>query len=351
MNASQRVLAACQFQEPDQIPRFDSFWEYPRDWEETFGPVENLSDIAIWVPNETTFPTRANLIKEENGIIYEIEDWGRLIRRRKDAYFSEVLQVPIPPGCDPEKVVFDSPNLDSRFLMGKSNLEDTDRLLQRTRQQQCVFGKTGGPFLRSTFVRGEAQFLIDMAADPVLARVIAEKVTDHLIAIGLQEISRWNLQDTGIWIYDDMAANQGPMFSPRSFEKILLPSYRKMIHAYKQAGAKYVFLHSDGNINLLMDMLVDAGINGINPLERRAGMDPFQLRKRYPELILTGGMDNTGTLIRGPEERIRQEAKELIDLGRDGGLVIGTHSISPEIPLQHFKAYHDFVQTYGNFSM
>jgi len=345
----QRVLTSCRFKRPDRIPRFDTLWEYPQSWQEIFGDLENLSDITIWVPNEATFPSRARIIKEENDLIYEIEDWGRLIRRRRDAYFYEVLEVPIPPGTDPETVAFDPPDLDSRYLMGEKTLQDTSRLLEETRQKFCIFGKTGGPYLRSTFVRGETQFLMDMASDPPLAKTIADKVADHLLAVGLQELERWKIHQTGIWIYDDMAANRGPMFSPNSFEKILLPAYRKMIRAYKEAGAAYVFLHSDGNINPLLDMLIDAGIDGINPIERRAGMDPFDLRRRYPHLILIGGMDNTGTLIHGPIERILDEARSLIDLGRDGGLVIGTHSISPEIPLHHFRAYHEFVKEYGNF--
>ena len=96
-------------------------------------------------------------------------------------------------------------------------------------------------------------------------------------------------------------------------------------------------------------MLVDAGIDGLNPLERRAGMDIVELRRRYPNLILTGGMDNTDTLVNGPLQRIQAEAREIIDLGRDGGVVIGTHSVSPEIPLEHFVAYHETCLIYGNF--
>jgi hypothetical protein len=213
-----------------------------------------------------------------------------------------------------------------------------------------VFGKTGGPYLRSTFVRGEEQFLVDIAADTGLARAIADKVGDHLTAVGVEEIRRWSLQETGIWIYDDMAYNRGPMFSPASFERILLPAYRRMIGAYRQAGAKYVFLHSDGDIRPLLDMLVDAGIDGLNPLERRASMHPAEIRKRYPHLILAGGMCNSDTLINGPVEKVRAEAGEIIDLGRDGGVIIGTHSLSPEVPIENFIAYHDMCRTYGKFT-
>jgi len=91
----------------------------------------------------------------------------------------------------------------------------------------------------------------------------------------------------------------------------------------------------------LLDMLVDAGIDGLNPLERRAGMAIEVMRRRYPRLVLTGGMCNTDTLLNGPRQRIRDEARSILDLGRDGGIVIGTHSISPEVPPDHFAAYLD----------
>ena len=350
MNSQELVLKACAFLPPERIPRFDSFWEYPDSWQKRFGPLENLTDISIWVPDETTFPSRARTLKNSDGWVYEVDGWGRTIRSKPGTYFVETLEVPLPFGIDPETVAFESPCLEKRYLQGCPGEQELLASLAQARQRQCVFGKTGGPFLRTTYVRGEAQFLIDIATDPPLAKALADKMADHLSAVGVAQIQRWSLQETGIWIYDDMAYNHGPFFSPASFEKIFLPAYRRMIWAYKQAGARYVFFHSDGDIRLLLDMLVDAGIDGLNPLERRAHMDAFELRKRYPSLILTGGMCNTDTLIHGPIARIQSEARQLIDLGRQGGFIIGTHSVSPEIPLEHFAAYDQVCRTYGDFS-
>ena len=350
MNSKERVLAACQFRAPDRIPRFDSFWEYPDAWRQGLGPPEGLSDIAIWVPDEGTFPTRARILREEGGWHYRVDSWGRTRRSREGAYFYETLAVPLPEGTDPDAITFDAPDLDQRFLRGEATLDDTALSLRQAKESQCVFGKTGGPYLRSTFVRGEQQFLVDIAGDPVLAKAIADKVGDHLAAVGVEEIKRWGLKDTGIWIYDDMAGNRGPMFSPAQFERIFLPVYRRMIAAYKDAGARYVFLHSDGDVRLLLDLLLDAGIDGLNPLERRANMDITRIRTQYPKLALAGGMCNTDTLMNGPISKIVAEAREIINLGRYGGLIIGTHSISPEIPLEHFVAYHDTCLQYGVFT-
>ena len=351
MTPKERALRACAFRRPDRIPRFDGFWEFPDEWRRRLGDPDDLSDIAIWVGDEGTFPTRKRTIKQEGENIYSVDSWGRTLRTKEGAYFYEAIDVPIPAGIDPDTIEFAPPQLDARYTRGSHNLSEIEFSADDERKQRlCVFGKTGGPYLRTSFVRGETQFLLDMAGDLELARTLAGKMGDHLAAIGCEEIRRWKLYDTGMWIYDDMAYNDGPMFSPQTFEKVLLPAYRKMIDAFREAGAKYVFLHSDGNIMPILDMLVEAGIEGINPVERRAGMDMETIRKQYPKLVLTGGMDNTDTLVNGPRQAIADEAQQIIDLGRDGGVVIGTHSISPEVPLEHFLAYHETCLSYGDFT-
>jgi len=363
MNSHGRVLAACAFEQPDRIPVVDFFWSYPDSWQDLLGPVEAATDVVIWCPNEGTFPSRARRLRQERGYIYEIDRWGRTIRRRPGAYFSETLAVPITDETDLDRVSFEPPDLDSRFLQVEAEtVEDRSQVCERpapaaiqaalrsAKQNACLFGKTGGPYLRSTYVRGEAEFLMDIAADPARAKALADRMADHLAVIGVEQIRRWDLSDTGIWIFDDIAHNFGPMFSPRTFESVFLPAYRRMVSAFKRAGARYVFFHSDGDIRRLLDMLIDAGIDGINPVEPRANMDVVDLRRRYPNLILTGGLDNTGTLIRGPIERIEAETRAIIDIGRDGGVIIGSGYIGPEIPLEHYAVYRRACDTYGAFA-
>jgi Uroporphyrinogen decarboxylase (URO-D) len=350
MTSAERVLAACSFQRPDRIPVYESFWDFPDSWVERFGAFEDLSDLIIWVPDETTYPTRRKRDRKDGEWVYEIDGWGQELRRKENANFSEVIQAPLADMTDIDSVAFDPADMDERYLNGHETAAGLEAELAEAKKHYAVFGKTGGPYLRSTFVRGEVQFLMDIALDPGLGKAIADKMADHLIGIGVEQIKRWKLQDTGICINDDMAGNKGPMFSPKTFEQVFLPAYRRMIKAYKDAGARYVLLHSDGDIGCLLSMLVDAGIDGINPLERRANMNPMEIRKQFPKLIIAGGMDNSDTLINGPISRIEAEARELIDLGRDGGVIIGAHSISPEVSIEHYAAYRDVCLTYGDFT-
>jgi uroporphyrinogen-III decarboxylase len=362
MNAKDRVLAACSFHQPDRIPRVDFFWEYPEPWQARLGPVEQVNDVTILVPNEGTFPTAARPLKNQDGYQTEIDRWGRVIRRQEGAYFSETIEVPFKDRQAVDSLPFDPPDLELRYLQvetesimdhplvqDEASPSQVAEAVEHVRQSGCLFGKTGGPYLRSTYLRGEIQFLMDLASDQGLARAIVERVTDHLTAIGLEEIRRWRLQETGVWIFDDMAYNTGPMFSPAVFEAIFLPAYKRMVAAFKAAGARYVFFHSDGDIRRFLDLLIAAGIDGINPIEPRANMRLPELRKQYPKLILTGGMDNTGTLEKGPLDKIRREARQIIEVAQDGGAIIGSGSIGPEISLENFCAYVETCSTDGNF--
>ncbi|MFC1574393.1 uroporphyrinogen decarboxylase family protein [Candidatus Latescibacterota bacterium] len=356
MTPQERVLAACAFQKPDKIPRFENFWEYPESWEQALGEKAGLTDVVIWYPDETPFPAKARTLKEEDGSIYEIDSWGRTIRKKKDAYFVETIEAPFSDTTDIDSVIFESPTLDQRYLTGRMDPSETfgspneaESELLKDKAQHCVFGKTGGPYLRATYLRGETEFLMDIAEDPGRARAIADKIVDHMIRVGLEQLKRWRLHDNGMWIFDDMGFNHGTMFSPVQFESVFLPAYRRMVKAYKDAGAQYVFLHSDGDVSLLLDMLTDAGIDGLHPLERRANMDITAIRKRYSDLILAGGMCNTRTLINGSPSDIESEAREIIELGKDGGVIIGSHSLCPEIPLENFRIYHETCLKYGTF--
>ena len=119
MTSHERVLTACAFQRPDRIPRFDNFWSYPDCWRARLGPPELLTDMAIWYPDETPWPTRTRRLREEGEYVYEVDSWGRTVRGRTGAFFVETLQAAVSDGQSLDRIVFDSPQLDFRDLTGK----------------------------------------------------------------------------------------------------------------------------------------------------------------------------------------------------------------------------------------
>jgi uroporphyrinogen decarboxylase len=106
--------------------------------------------------------------------------------------------------------------------------------------------------------------------------------------------------------------------------------------------------HSDGNIKPVLDMLVDVGIVAINPVEPKAGMHVPELRQRYgTNLAYIGGLCNARILPQGTKEEIEAHVREILSAGEEGGLVIGTHSIGPDIPVQTYDFVHQLIRRYG----
>lgn len=352
MDATERVMAALQHRVPDRIPTFDSFWPEFRDRCVTaLGLPEDTDlashfgiDIAIAVADETPWPTQARVLRQDGDVTVRRDGWGRTLETRRGTYFYRELATRIGGPPDLEAAAFDRPDLDRRYEGFMA------QVAAARRAGRCVFCKTGGPFLRTTFFRGETAFLMDIARDEPFARALADRVADHIIQIGLESLRRGQLYDTGLWIYDDMAYNDAPLFSPASFERVFLPAYRRMVAAFKGAGAAKVVLHSDGNIGAILDMLVDAGIDGYNPVEPKAGMWIPDLKARYGRrLALIGGMCNSHVLPLGPAPAIRDQARAIIEAGRDGGVMIGAHSIGPDIPVENYLAYWETVRDEGSY--
>ena len=108
--------------------------------------------------------------------------------------------------------------------------------------------------------------------------------------------------------------------------------------------AGFGIYHSEGNITRVIDDLISLGIEGINPLEKTVtGMSVPEVRKRWPRLVLWGGVDNKDLLVHGTVDEVRREVEFLVDTyGRDGGLLLGSSGqIHPGCKLDNVIAMYD----------
>lgn len=351
MTSKERVVTTLDFQPADRVPRFDEFWpEFIEMWQEekNLGPDADISeyygiDIRIAVGREGFLPTRAEVLEDTEEYTIERTDWGEIVQRKKQAgWFYQQLEALVQEKSDFEKVTPDPSDLLLRY-------EHIDGHIAEWKRKYCVFAKTGGPFIRTQFLRGQEQLLYDMAEDPQFATEMFMFTAKHLTQIGLEELRRWDLYDTGIWIFDDIASVKGPLFSPKMAEELLAPAWSYMVEAYQRAGAHKVILHSDGNLLPLLDLFVDIGFDGINPVESRTGMDVVKLREKYGErLALIGGLDNAGILPRGNRPEITEHVMHCLSIAGEGGFIIGAHSIGPDISVATVDYVTELICEYNN---
>jgi len=146
-------------------------------------------------------------------------------------------------------------------------------------------------------------------------------------------------------IYSDVAFKGRLMFSLDTFKAWgFFDDVARICDQCHQHGLKVIF-HSDGYIMDILPGLVDAGIDGLNPIEKAAGMDIYDIRKQYPNLILAGGVDVTHLLPFGTPDEVRRETRRMInETGAEGRLLIGSSTeVGNDVPLANYLAFRDEV--------
>ena len=136
-----------------------------------------------------------------------------------------------------------------------------------------------------------------------------------------------------------MACKTGPMVTPENVKKYFMPRYKKINEIIRKNGIDTIFVDSDGNIEKLIPIFIESGINGVVPLEAAAGMDAVKLQKEYgKDLLLWGGIDKRE--LTKDKKAIEDEIKYRTSIIEEGGFIPQIdHSIPPDISLENFSYY------------
>ncbi len=139
-------------------------------------------------------------------------------------------------------------------------------------------------------VTGHVNMLMGMALDPDWVRDMA--TTYAQLTVNLQEMlfAEAGYPD-GIWYYEDMGFKGKPFMSPSMYREIIEPAHRYTIDMAKAHGLPVV-MHSCGMVEPLLPGMIRAGIDCLQVIEVKAGMDLIKLYRLYGEVLsFMGGID------------------------------------------------------------
>ena len=151
-----------------------------------------------------------------------------------------------------------------------------------------------------------------------------------------------------VFIWEDMAYKNGPMISPEFCEKYLLNRYKKLVNFYKDLGVDRIVVDSDGDVEKLIPIWKEAGINGILPFEAKAGNNVEELTEQWPEMVFIGGIDKH-EIAKGKEAidgELNRRLRPILSSGRGKYIPSLDHYIPPEISLEDYCYYRNRVLNY-----
>lgn len=173
-------------------------------------------------------------------------------------------------------------------------------------------------------------------------------INDHLAKVWLamleELVSKVELDFVYFW--EDMCFRNGPLVSPATFREFMMPYYRRVTDFLKQQGIHILFVDTDGDCWKLIPEFLNAGVVGLYPFEVNAGMDIVEVRKRYPELLIQGGLDKI-KIAQGKEAIDAELEAKLPPLLSQGGYIpFVDHLVPPDVSWDNFRYYREKVRYY-----
>jgi uroporphyrinogen decarboxylase len=200
----------------------------------------------------------------------------------------------------------------------ESELELVDHVLKELGDTHFIVGRIGAGIFPADKYRFDF-LLMSMVDQPELVRRIIEIETAYTIAVAeaLLEAGCDAIMDLS-----DVAGNRGPYMSPTMFREFILPALKAQSDVAHAKG-KYYLKHTDGNTWAILDMMIEAGVDGWHGIQPSIGMTLPALQERYGgRLCFFGGVD-VSTLVAGTEEEVAEEVRVAVESApAEGGLVL-----------------------------
>ncbi|MFH1706936.1 MAG: uroporphyrinogen decarboxylase family protein [Planctomycetota bacterium] len=174
--------------------------------------------------------------------------------------------------------------------------------------------------------------------DPALYGEIIEFIADYFIALYTPVLKKVRFEFG--YFFEDCCFKNGPLFSPDIFRTYYMQHYRRLNAFYHKAGVPLMLVDSDGKVDQLVPLWLDAGFDIIFPIEVGTWKgNPVAFRKEYGKRIrIFGGVDKN--VFPQGAAAIRKELKPLVPVVREGGFIpIPDHRIPPDCSLADFKTY------------
>ncbi|MCR4622743.1 MAG: hypothetical protein K5663_11755 [Clostridiales bacterium] len=345
MTTHERFTRMYQHREADRVPYRDYPWQETLErWISEGLPTRDYlayfdldKTASISVDNSPRLP--AKVIEENDEFVISTTPWGATRRN-----FKHHTTTPEPLGFQ-----VTTPD---EWLKIKERIAPTrDRIpwdyLQKNYRQWRNEGRwiTGGLWfgfdITHSGMVGTENLLFAMKDEPEWVMDMFETELDTDLKLMDMVWEAGYTFDELTWP-DDMGYKGTQFFSLSTYRELLKPFHQRAID-WGHAHGCFVHLHSCGNIMPLVPELVDMGLDGLNPLEVKAGMQPEELKRRYGDRLLFHGGTNAA---RWHElDVILPQIRELVPrMMENGGYVFSSdHSIPAQVSL---KAFTEIIKTY-----
>ncbi len=352
MDSRERVLTALRHQEPDRVPIHDSAWAATIDrWHneglpEGVSPCEYFDFAFAFLDADTTPQFPAEVIEETEEFVVTRLSSGAVNKDFKDhSTTPELVDRPIKERKDWEAI---KPRLEP-----SEDRVDWEAARQaydeaRSKGKFIVYSGGYGYDILQGYLRSE-MLLMAIVEDPEWVREMSMSLGRLVLEMGRMLLER-GIDFDAFFCLNDMGYRNGLLFSPRSYD-LTQREADEMVYSYFHSLGKPVILHSCGCVKELIPTLIEVGLDCLQPLEVKAGMDVRELKREFGDrLAFMGGIDVRAMADPDPS-RIEEEIASKFEVAKKGGGYIyhSDHSVPKNVSFEQYCRTIELVRKYGQY--
>ncbi|MFC1582272.1 uroporphyrinogen decarboxylase family protein [Planctomycetota bacterium] len=352
MTTQERFNAMYEHREGDRIPIIDGPWGSTIERWQREGMPEDISwvdyfdvDHAVGIDVDNSPRYEARTIEETDEYRVYTTNWGATMKSWSHATST------------PEFMDFTIKDPDSWQEAKARMTPDRDRVPWDVLEKEYKgwldkgYWKTMGFWfgfdVTHSWTVGTERLLMAMVTDPEWVIDMFNHFLDVNIALYEQVLAEGYTFDAIQWP-DDMGYKLHQFFSLDTYRTMVKPVHQRAAEWAHSKGMK-VRLHSCGDIRPLIPDIIDAGIDCLNPLEVKAGMDALKIKAEYGDkLVLNGGVN---AVLWDKPDKIRAEMEAVIPgLKQGGGYIFSSdHSIPDAVSLEDFRGIIELAKELGSY--
>ena len=356
LTSRERVNRMMERRDHDRIPRHESFWSetitrwkgegLDGDASTVLGLLESDFHGICWCWPEA-FPGTSKTVSEDAETKVVRDGQGKLVR-----YWKNKSGTPEHLGfeCD-SREVWEKTFKPALLANAKQlNVGDIEKSFEKGRALGKWTHLTGvESFEETRSLMGDEITLMAMVEEPEWLVDVAETFTDVTLQ-NYDAVLATGIRPDGLWVYGDRAFKTSTMCSPAMYRDLFWPQHKRLADWAHAHGMKVIF-HTDGNVNGVMDLYIEAGFDCLQPLETKAGMDIRSLAPRYGDRLSFFGNIDVMRMISNDLELIEQEIISKFAAGKPakGYAYHSDHSVPPQVSWKTYQFIMDCVRKYGDY--
>lgn len=253
--------------------------------------------------------------------------------------------------ADLEKFPWPDPSDPARFARLK---QSADSYVYDQKKAYILGRQYAGIWETALWMSGFEKFFMDMLTNETFAHALMDRITELKMEYWSHALDAVGDNVLIMSEADDLATQSSLLCSVDLYRKMVHPYHKKLFDFIKRKARNkvYVFYHTCGAVKPLIPLLIEEGVDILNPVQVNADdMDTRELKREFGREITFwgGGVDTQHVLPFGSPREVRDEVKRRIDdLAPGGGFVFAAvHNVQSDVPPENYMAMWEAMREYG----